>query len=255
MRYLLTIQYVGTDFAGYQVQPALRTVEGELAASLEKTFGAPCRLVGCSRTDAGVHARQFCLTLDTDGAAIPPCRLPLAAAPFLPPDISVLHAVACAPGFHARYDVVSKEYLYRIRNSTVASPFERHRVWQLRRPIGSDGFDAMCRAAQAFIGYHDFSAFMAQGAQVRDTHRRVDCCRVRRDGLDPDILNITVSANGFLYHMVRIIVGTLVGVAYGKIAAEDIAHILSSGDRTLAGMTAPADGLYLNRVSYTDILV
>lgn len=251
MRYKLTVSYVGTDFFGFQVQPDKRTVQGVLTQALSAAFDAPVRITGCSRTDAGVHARAFVLLLETEGNNIPPEKIPLAVAPFLPTDVAVTFAERASDTFHARHDVVSKEYEYVIHNAPIASPFDHHRVWQVNRRITDEGFERMREAARHLVGYHDFSAFMAEGSQVRDTHRTVHSLRVLRDG---EYVRVFISADGFLYNMVRIIVGTLVAVAFGRIRPDGMDEILTLGARVRAGMTAPPDGLYLNRVSYTDIL-
>ena len=135
MRYFAKIKCVGTNFFGFQVQPDKRTVQGELNRALEQTFGAPCLVTGCSRTDAGVHANELTVTVETDGAKIPPERLPLAVSRFLPDDISLFYAKECNDDFHPRYDALGKEYLYRILNSKVPDPFFADRAWHLPRII------------------------------------------------------------------------------------------------------------------------
>lgn len=247
MKYFAKIRYLGTKFHGFQVQPGLRTVQGELNAALNSAFGIPCKVTGCSRTDAGVHANEFCLTVECDGATIPPEKLPVAVARFLPEDISLFYAKECDVDFHPRYDVKEKEYLYRILNTRVADPFEHGRSWFLPRTITDLGLSAMQSAAKNFVGKYDFKTFMAEGSDVEDTVRTVHSLSVERNG---DFIEIRISADGFLYNMVRIIVGTLTEVAFGRISPEDIPEIIFSCDRSRAGMTAPADGLYLNRVEY-----
>lgn len=247
MKYFAKIKYLGTNFHGFQVQPELRTVQGELSAALNEAFGLPCKVTGCSRTDAGVHANEFCLTVECDGGTIPADKLPVAVARFLPWDISLFYAERCDDNFHPRYDVKEKEYLYRILNSRVNNPFEFGRAWFLPRTITDDGLDAMRKAASHFIGRHDFSSFMAEGSDIEDTVRNVTSLAIDRNG---DFIEIRISADGFLYNMVRIIVGTLCEVAFGRISPSDISNIIDSKDRSRAGMTAPADGLYLNKVTY-----
>ena len=247
MKYFAKVKYLGVDFHGFQVQPGLRTVQGELNAALNLAFGLPCKVTGCSRTDAGVHANEFCMTVECEGGTIPPEKLPVAAARFLPGDISIFYAEKCDDDFHPRYDVKEKEYLYRILNSRVDDPFEHGRSWFLPRIITDRGLDLMRSAAAHFIGKYDFSAFMAEGSDVEDTVRNVTALSINKCG---DIIEIKISADGFLYNMVRIIVGTLTEVAFERISPDSIPEIILSCKRARAGMTAPAEGLYLNRVMY-----
>lgn len=247
MKYFAKIKYLGTAFHGFQVQPGLRTVQGELNAALNQAFGLPCKVTGCSRTDAGVHANEFCLSVECDGATIPADKLPIAVSRFLPEDLSLFYAEKCDDNFHPRYDVKKKEYLYRIINKPIYDPFEYGRAWFLSRPITSQGLCEMKKAAAHFVGKKDFSTFMAEGSDVEDTVRNITALSVERRG---DLIEIRISADGFLYNMVRIIVGTLTEVAFGRISADDIDEIIESCTRSRAGMTAPAEGLYLNKVTY-----
>lgn len=247
MKYFAKIKYLGTAFHGFQVQPGLRTVQGELNNALNQAFGLPCKVTGCSRTDAGVHANEFCLTVECEGGTIPADKLPIAVARFLPTDVSLFYAEECDNAFHPRYDVREKEYLYRIINRPIYDPFEFGRAWFLSRPVSDEGLLLMQSAAKHFIGRYDFSTFMSEGSDVEDTVRTVTALSVERNG---DLIEIRISADGFLYNMVRIIVGTLTEVAFGRISPDDIVDIINSHDRSRAGMTAPADGLYLNKVVY-----
>ena len=247
MKYFAKIKYLGTAFHGFQVQPGLRTVQGELNSALNQAFGLPCKVTGCSRTDAGVHANEFCLTVECDGGSIPADKLPIAVARFLPEDLCLFYAEECSADFHPRYDVKEKEYLYRIINRPIYDPFEYGRCWFLSRPITDDGIFRMRSAADHFIGRQDFSTFMSEGSDVEDTVRNVTNLSVEKNG---DLIEIRISADGFLYNMVRIIVGTLTEVAFGRISPDDIPEIIASSDRSRAGMTAPAEGLFLNKVVY-----
>ncbi|MBQ8302208.1 MAG: tRNA pseudouridine(38-40) synthase TruA [Clostridia bacterium] len=247
MKYFAKIKYLGTAFHGFQVQPGLRTVQGELNEALNQAFGLPCKVTGCSRTDAGVHANEFCLTVECDGGTIPDDKLPIAVSRFLPEDLSLFYAKSCADDFHPRYDVVEKEYLYRIINTRIYDPFEYGRAWFVGRPITDEGLSRMNKAAKHFIGKYDFSTFMSEGSDVEDTVRSVTSLSVTKND---DLIEIRISADGFLYNMVRIIVGTLVEVAFGRFSPDDIPDIIASKDRSRAGMTAPAEGLYLNSVKY-----
>ena len=247
MKYFAKIKYLGTDFCGFQVQNNGRTVQGELSLACLELFGKPARVTGCSRTDSGVHANEFCLTIECDGATVPPSKLPLAIARFLPPDLSLYYAEECADGFHPRYSVKHKEYLYRIKNSRISDPFEVNRAWLYPMDIDQSALELMRAAAAHIVGYHDFAAFMAEGSDVKDTHRTVKYLEIDRDG---DVISVRIAADGFLYNMVRIIVGTLCDVAAGRILPGDIPGIIESRDRGRAGVTAPPEGLYLNRVVY-----
>lgn len=251
---LLTISYVGTAYCGYQVQPNGVTVQEMLNRAAEALFGFPCDVVGCSRTDSGVHARGFCATIAKKGENYLPCTIPVDRIPrafnvHLPSDIAVKCARVVDCDFHARYGVLSKEYEYLIHNAHERDPFLDNRAWQIPQPIDGAALANMQAAARAFVGKKDFSAFRAAGADTKekDAVRTVYDARVERIG---DTVSFRVRADGFLYHMVRIMAGTLAAVAAGDIAASDIDAILESKDRRRAGMTAPAHGLYLDRVFY-----
>lgn len=247
MKYFAKIKYLGTNFHGFQVQPEKRTVQGELCAALPLALGHPCKVTGCSRTDAGVHANEFCITIESDGATVPADKLPLAVARFMPPDLSLYYAHEATDSFHPRYDVVSKEYLYKIKNERVYDPFYYGRAWFLPKPIDEVHIAKMQDAADRIAGKKDFSAFMSPGSDVTDTVRNVFYVKVEKNGTDIDV---RICADGFLYNMVRIIVGTLIEVAYDRMTPQEITPLIESCDRRNAGMTAPPDGLYLNKVSY-----
>ena len=250
MRYFARIRYVGTDFCGFQVQKNGRTVQGVLNEATERLFGCPCLITGCSRTDSGVHAEEFCLTVEPTGEnapPIPPSALPAAILPHLPHDVSLYYAKEAPEGFHARYDTVGKEYHYRIRYGGLPDPFRYGRVWQLPYPLPDAGLLRMQEAAPLFLGKHDFSAFMCGASDIEDRVRTVERISVDREG---DEVVLTVAADGFLYNMVRIITGTLFEIGLGVRSAGSIPGALASGVRADAGMTAPPDGLYLARVLY-----
>lgn len=252
MKLLLKIAYLGTRYAGYQVQPNADTVQRRLNLAAEALFGHPCDIVGCSRTDSGVHARAFCAAVTAHGTDelatdIPAARIPQAFSAHLPEDISVCAACFVPSDFHPRYGVVMKEYVYRILDRPQRDPFELGRAYHLPRRLSDEVVEQMQRAAAKFVGTWDFSAFMAQGSKVKDTVRTVYASEVRREG---DLLLYRVRADGFLYNMVRILSGTLVEVGEGKLDPEEIPAILASCDRRRAGRTLPACGLYLEQVFY-----
>ena len=247
MKYFAKIKYLGTYFHGFQVQPNARTVQGTLTEACAQAFSTPVKVTGCSRTDSGVHANEFCLTLEMDGVSVPPEKLPLALMRYLPNDLSLFYAEEVDDEFHPRYSVKSKEYLYRIKNTRILDPFDYGRVWFLPRTIDELGLDRMRSAARYILGTHDFACFMAEGSDITDTVRTVYYLDLHKDG---EYINVRIAADGFLYNMVRIIVGTLVDVAEGRIAPDEMASIIESKSRARAGMTAPPEGLYLNKVNY-----
>ena len=252
MKVLLKISYLGTNYCGYQVQPNGISIQQKLNEAALQLFGYDCDIVGCSRTDSGVHAKEFCATVAKKGTSvletsIPIKRIPLAMSAHLPEDICVFDATEVPESFHARYDVKEKEYIYRFYDRAVRDPFEESRAFHISRPISDSAIERMQIAAELFCGTHDFSAFMAQGSKVHSTVRTVKNATAFREG---NIVVFRVSADGFLYNMVRIMAGTLLDVAYKKLEPEDIPAVIDSRDRDRAGSTMPAYGLYLNRVIY-----
>ena len=252
MKLFIKISYRGTAYGGYQVQNNAPTIQKELTDAASVLFGGRCDIVGCSRTDSGVHANEFCATVSKKKesfieTSIPISRIPQAMSHWLPSDIAVFAAEEVEDSFHPRYDVKYKEYEYKILNRQVRDPFLEGRVWHCPKQIDEEGFENMKRAAAMLVGRRDFSSFMAADSTVKDTVREVFSAEIEREG---DLVTFRVSADGFLYNMVRIFTGTLVEVAYGKIAVEDIPHIIEAHDRRRAGCTAPPEGLYLNRVVY-----
>ena len=248
MNYLLTIAFDGKDFCGWQFQPGARSVQGVITEASAALFKCKCLITGCSRTDSGVHALGFkCTVRPENGASIPTDRLPLAYSSLLPSDVSVLSAEIVADDFHPRYTAITKEYEYRILNSPINDPFLVGRVFRFPTPISDEGVERMHRAAQYICGTHDFASFMASGSKITDCVRTVKFCNVeRRNGC----ICINVAADGFLYNMVRIIAGTLLEVGRGAMPPEEIEAVINSHDRTRAGSTAPACGLYLKNVIY-----
>lgn len=242
-RILLTISYDGTAYHGWQVQPNGITVQETVQNALYKLLGKRPALTGCSRTDAGVHAREFCCHLDCE-EKFPESAFLRGLDALLPPDISVKAARDVPPDFHARYNARGKTYAYYILNSERRDPFLSRYAWRIERGLDLERINAFCGE---IVGTHDFYAFSSSGRTVEDTVRTVKECYALREG-NKVILKIT--ADGFLYNMVRIIVGTAVAVSDGKIEPEFTKEILTSKNRALAGQTAPPQGLFLEKVWY-----
>ncbi|QXM07344.1 tRNA pseudouridine(38-40) synthase TruA [Crassaminicella indica] len=239
----LIIEYDGTNFSGWQIQPNARTVQEVIEKSLEKIMKKPVKINGSGRTDAGVHAlgqvANFC-----EKFSIPVEKIPLALNALLPKEISIKNAIEVPKDFHARYNAVGKEYIYKIYNGAIRSPILRNYTYFVPKPLN---IEKMKMACDYFVGEHDFKGFMASKSGVVDTIRNIYALQVYKKD---EILIIKAIGNGFLYNMVRIIAGTLVDVGIGKIKVEDIPYIIKSGKREKAGHTAPPQGLYLSKVFY-----
>lgn len=239
----LRLTYDGTAYHGWQVQKTEVTVAETLEKALSKVCGHPVKVTGCGRTDAGVHALRYCANFRTD-CTIPIDRIPLAVNARLPGDIAVFDAVEAPEGFNAISSCIQKEYVYRIMNTRIRDPFLQHRICFYPAPLD---FERMRLAGLAFEGTHDFAAVRSVGTQTKTTVRTVHWCKTEQDG---DMFSIHICANGFLYNMVRAIVGTMVYASHGKLEPEDIPALLQTGDRRLTGPTMPPQGLYLNRLWY-----
>ncbi len=242
-RILLTISYDGTAYHGWQVQPNAITVQAVMCEALEQILKTKVSVTGTSRTDAGVHARQFTCHFDCEDS-IPKEAFLRGLNAVLPSDIAVIDCKEVSADFHARYNAKGKTYCYNIYNSNKKDPFKLRYAWQIERPLDTDKMNAF---AKQIIGKHDFYAFSSSGRSVEDTVREISECYVTKNG---DDIKITVTANGFLYNMVRIIAGTAVAVSDGKIDIADIGGILKSKQRERAGVTAPPQGLFLEKVHY-----
>jgi tRNA pseudouridine38-40 synthase len=242
-RRLLTIKYDGTNYCGWQVQPNGISVQETVGNALSSVLCGTIGVTGCSRTDAGVHANMFCLHFDSN-STISNDKLVLAVNAHLPHDIAAYDCITVADDFHARYSALGKTYIYKIYNSPYRDPFGFKYSLQVSKKLDEDLLNCACKA---FFGTHDFKGFCSQGSSVTDTVRTITDCSVVRHG---DEIIFSITGDGFLYNMVRIIVGTLLEIGYGKINPEDLPRIISSCDRNLAGPTAKAHGLYLNKVFY-----
>ena len=241
---LIKISYDGSYFHGWQIQENAHTVQEEFQTALYKIIGEKADIKACSRTDTGVHARVFCISVKTE-SKIEPERLKGALNHFFPDYMCCLSCEEVPLDFHARYSCKGKEYEYIIHNRQVRDPFLKDRALHFWYKIDEEKLN---RAAKHYIGTHDFTSFCTLDARkAEDMVRTVYDAKVERDG---DIVKFTVSADGFLYNMVRIMVGTLLRVQEGKIEPEDIPEILNKKNRAAAGPTAPAHGLYLNKVFY-----
>ena len=239
----LRLKYDGSRYHGWQVQKNDITVCQTMEEALEKVCGHPVKLVGCGRTDAGVHALRYCANFKSD-CRIPLDRLPLAVNSRLSGDIAVVAAAEAPEDFNAIGSCIKKEYIYKIHNSNIRDPFWEKRVCFYPQHLD---MELMQAAAKAFEGTHDFRAVRSEGTQTRTTVRTVYWCRAEKEG---DIITVSICANGFLYNMCRAMVGTMVYASYGKLLPEEIPLLLEKGDRRLTGPTMPPQGLYLNRVWY-----
>ena len=241
---LIKLSYDGAHYHGWQIQENAVTVQEVFQEALYKITGRQEDIKACSRTDTGVHAREFCVSVKTE-SPIAPERLLAALNHYLPQDMAVKSCETVPLDFHARYSCQGKEYIYQIWNHPVRDPFLKDRALHYWYPIDAD---LLNRAAAHYVGRHDFSSFCTLDKREKgDLTRTVTTARVDLSG---DLLTFTVAADGFLYNMVRIMVGTLLRVQQGKFTPEDIPGIIAAKDRKAAGPTAPACGLYLNRVFY-----
>ncbi|MEH7072394.1 tRNA pseudouridine(38-40) synthase TruA [Neobacillus drentensis] len=243
-RYKCIISYDGSGFSGYQVQPNKRTVQSVLEAALTKMHkGESVKVSASGRTDAGVHAKGQVIHFDSP-LHIPEDRWAKALSSLLPEDIYVRSAVAVDESFHARFDAKGKEYRYLIHLSSERDPFQRNFVYQYPYPLN---LKAMEQASKFFLGTHDFTSFCAAKTEVEDKVRTIETINFT---VENQLLTIRFVGNGFLYNMVRILVGTLLEVGSGDRSPEDIPIIIAHKDRTRSGKTAPSHGLYLWEVFY-----
>ena len=240
---LLTLRFVGTRYCGFQVQKNGISVAEVFQDATEAVLGHRPDIKGCSRTDAGVHALAYGLSLRT-GHAIPVEKLPLALNAHLPDDIAVTACREVQGDFHARYCAVGKEYIYKICNTACRDPFYDGLALRYPAPLDAVRMDSQ---AKRFIGTFDFSAFCNSGSGVIDRVRTISSCSVSREG---DRVLFAVTGDGFLYNMVRIMVGTLLDIEAGRLPRDSIDDIMASKRRDRAGATAPAHGLYLSQVFY-----
>lgn len=239
----LTVQYDGTNYHGFQIQPTAPTVQKALEDALCAITKEDIHINGCSRTDARVHAKMYVCSFNTD-FPIPAERLPIVLNNKLPKDIKALDCVEVPVEFHARFDTKCKTYRYVINTNPSPEVFTRNYEWQLKKTLNSDNMQKACKY---IIGTHDFASFMTSGATVSSTVRTVFSLKVEAEG---DYVTIYICADGYLYNMVRIITGTLVNVGLGNTEAEQVEQIVAMKSREYAGPTAPPQGLSLYKVEY-----
>ncbi|MDF2984821.1 MAG: pseudouridylate synthase [Eubacterium sp.] len=240
----LTIEYDGTNYHGWQVQKNALTVQECVEKALAKLLGTEAGVIGCSRTDVGVHAYGQVAHFFTN-STIPGEKFSYAINNLLPDDIVIQKSEEVSGDFHARYSSKGKKYRYLICNSAHQSAIMRNRACHVRPELD---FEQIKKAAAHFVGEHDFAAFQATGGQVRSTVREIYSMNVSKK--EDNLIEIEVTGNGFLYNMVRIIAGTLIYVGMGKLKESLIPGIIKGLDRTKAGKTAPAQGLYLMEIYY-----
>ena len=244
-RIRLIISYDGTNYVGWQVQPNGVSVQALLEKALYELTDETIRVEGSGRTDSGVHAKAQVAHFDTN-ARMDAGKFAVAMNMHLPPDIRVLYSEECDPSFHARFSAKRKQYAYTVQLGAHADVF--HRLTSLHLHYMPDEA-AMQRAAQAVLGTHDFNAFKCAGSSMENTVRTVTRSDWTREG---NLLIYSVEGNGFLYNMVRILVGTMLEIGSGKRPETDMQKAIESGNRSDAGATAPAHGLCLVRVVYPD---
>lgn len=243
---MAVIAYDGTNYHGFQEQRGTRfvTVQSVLEKCLKRLSGRDIRVIGSGRTDAGVHARGQVINFDPQGWTIPPERVAYALNGVLPRDIAALSSKAVPDSFHARFSAVAKTYRYTVYNSPLPCPFAR--LYSLHVPQLLDE-GAMEEAARSLLGRHDFAPFRALGTPVKSTVRTVYEIAVRREG---EYVYIDIRADGFLYHMARLMVGTLLRVGLKKVPPSYVADILAGTGGAVSGPAAPARGLCLEKVEY-----
>ncbi|MEG1242480.1 MAG: tRNA pseudouridine(38-40) synthase TruA [Oscillospiraceae bacterium] len=239
----LRLSYDGSAYHGWQVQKTETSVAATLEKALSEICGEAIKVVGCGRTDAGVHALRYCANFKTN-STIPIDRFPLAVNSHLPPDIAATDAVEARSDFNAILSCTKKEYIYKINNSRIRDPFLEKRACFFPGVLNTE---KMSEAARAFEGTHDFRAVRSVGTETKTTVRTIYWCNISHED---NIISMRVCANGFLYNMVRAIAGTLVYVGLGKLSPEEIPRLLELCDRRLTGPTMPPQGLYMSQLWY-----
>lgn len=239
----LTIEYDGTNYQGWQKQKIGETIQGTLERAIEELIKEDVEVTGSSRTDSGVHAKGFIANFKTE-STIPSNKFREALNYRLPEDIVILKSEEVSDDFHSRYSAKGKTYSYSIINRDVLSAIYRNYYYHVKKKLNTE---AMKEACKYFIGTHDFNAFKSSGGSVKTTVRTITDLHIEQNG---DLIKIYVTGDGFLYNMVRIIVGTLIMVGNNKIKPSEIKEIIDSKDRKKAGICVPANGLILEEVYY-----
>lgn len=239
----LIIEYDGTNYCGWQVQKNGVSVQEVLNKAIQRITKEDIYIIGSGRTDAGVHALGQSAHFKTQ-VSIPINKIPFAINSQLPKDIRIKEAIERDMDFHSRYSAVGKVYQYKILNNEHGSALDYNRMYHIRQRLD---VDKMRQAAKAFLGTHDFTGFSSVHSSVINKVRTIDYSDFDIDGTH---IIYTIKGNGFLYNMVRIIIGTLIQVGKGKLSHEDLPAIINSKKRANAGPTAPAHGLYLQKVFY-----
>lgn len=241
---LLTLSYCGKNLHGWQIQDNALTVQQVFQEALYQIIQERPDIKGCSRTDSGVHANMYCVSMKI-AHPITEDHLMMAMNRYLPDDVAVTSVRQVSDDFHARYSCKGKEYIYKVWNSRVRNPFLQGLALHYRYEMD---IERMNKEAQAFVGSHDFTSFCTLDKREKgDFTRNVKYFSVKKEG---QLVTFTVAADGFLYNMVRIMVGTLLAMNNGRIAFGTLPHLIEAQNRKLAGPTAPSCGLYLNQVFY-----
>lgn len=239
----LTLEYDGTNYQGWQKQKIGETIQGTLERAIEELIKEVVEVTGSSRTDSGVHAKGFIANFKTE-STIPSNKFKEALNYRLPEDIVILKSEEVSNDFHSRYSAKGKTYSYSIINRDVPSAIYRNYYYHVKKKLNTKAMEEACKY---FIGTHDFNAFKSSGGSVKTTVRTITDLHIEHN---EDIIKIYVTGDGFLYNMVRIIVGTLIMVGNNKVKPCEIKEIIDSKDRKKAGICVPANGLILEEVYY-----
>lgn len=242
-RIKMVIEYDGSCYHGFQIQANAHTIQAEIEEALSRLTGEPIRIIAAGRTDTGVHAAGQVIAIDSD-AGIPPEKWAVALNSCLPSDIRVLVSEAVAEDFHPRFDAQRKKYAYLLYRQQQGAALMRNYAWCNTEKLD---VEAMQEGCGFFVGTHNFKSFCASGSAVRNHDRSVESCILHCHG---PYMNLEISAEGFLYNMVRIIMGTLIEIGRGRYPAAQVEQIIAAQDRQAAGLTVPPQGLYLLQIDY-----
>lgn len=243
-RYRLTIEYDGANYAGFQAQTGLPTVQGAIETAVKGFCGQTVRIAAAGRTDSGVHATGQVVHVDLEKEWPAETVMNALNAHLVKEGVAILDSTLVGDDFHARFSATGRQYLFRILNRPGRPALERGKVWHMRKPLDAE---AMHEAAQMLVGHHDFTTFRDLACQSKSPEKTLDIARVSRVGEE---VHLVFEARSFLHRQVRSMTGTLVEVGLGRWTAQDVADALAARDRTACGPVAPSDGLYLTGVSY-----